>query len=139
MTFDGRHDPKLIPIEPPRELRPDERVALDFLLSHEFKGSAELRRQADIVKVGSRCSCCADIWFSIDRDLVAPAKTRHAVPVTANKTDADGLFLEVFVYTQDGYLAALEMWAGDGKPRYVFPQLKGFDVFMVDPIDDGSK
>jgi hypothetical protein len=131
------HDkhPELVPIVPPRDLSADERAALDFLLSQEFHGSAQLRRQAQIAKVASKCACCADIWFTFDRNNVEAANLRDSVPVTANLTDEDGMFLEVFVYTEGGYLASLEIWRGDLQPNPNFPDLKESKVSMRNPLE----
>jgi hypothetical protein len=53
-----------------RSLRDDERALLDFLLSADFPGRDELRKQADTASVVGECQCgCGTIELQVKPGL----------------------------------------------------------------------
>jgi hypothetical protein len=108
-----------------RPLDSDQRALLDFLLSRDFPGRAELVRQAEtVLTAGSSCSCgCPSFSLVADRALPAAAVSYADRMVSdAHGTDPGGNEVGVLLFTEDGYLFDVEIYgiAGDdfaGLPR----------------------
>jgi hypothetical protein len=92
-----------------RPLTARERAVLNALLSVEFDGVDQLRREAEAAVVVGGCGCgCPSIDFYSE-----PDQGMH-IRVNASHGDFDGLFL----FTVDGRLGGIE-WvgaSGDGDP-----------------------
>jgi hypothetical protein len=117
-------------VEPgyPRALTENERNALDFLLSTEFDGVAQLREQARTAEVAGLCACgCPTFNVSVDRAQCAPAKVVEPVPVEAATTEPfDGASLQLLLFVEEGWLASVELvWYGDRAPQQ-FPPVESF-------------
>ncbi|MEU9036375.1 hypothetical protein AB0D45_15930 [Streptomyces sp. NPDC048352] len=104
----------------PRPLNADERAVLEHILSAEFAGASQLRRQLDRTEVIA-------VWGpgSVSVDLRVREPCEHAalpetlVPVDAHVHDPSGAYVgEILVWTDRGAtLAALEFaWVTDGMP-----------------------
>jgi hypothetical protein len=101
-----------------RALSDREREVLDALLSADFPGSAQLRVQADRVRVSGRCDCpCPTIYLSVD-EAVANAVTHDRVPVRAEV--ATGAGDSVLLFADSGRLSSLE-YAWIDEPPMEFP------------------
>ena len=107
-----------------RPLDSDQRALLDFLLSRDFPGRAELVRQAKtVLTAGSSCSCgCPSYSLVADRALLAAAVSYADRMVSdAHGTDPGGNEVGVLLFTEDGYLFDVEIYGvGDdfaGLPR----------------------
>lgn len=71
-------------IDPPRPLRAEERLMLDFVLSADFAGAEELREQAKAVLVVGRCDCgCPSVDLRAQRGACA---TGAGFPARALRT-----------------------------------------------------
>ncbi len=75
-----------------REMTAAERAVLDELLSRDFVGAAELRRQLAIAMVESSCKCgCGSIGFVFANDSAVPrSASTNPVPVTVTILAEDG-------------------------------------------------
>lgn len=75
-----------------REMTPAERAVLDELLSRDFVGAAELRRQLASAMVESSCKCgCGSIGFVFADESAVPRSTAtNPVPVTVTILADDG-------------------------------------------------
>ena len=105
----------MIPIE--RPLRPEERELLDFLLSADFPGRDELRKQAATARVTGECECgCGTIHFCVQNEATR-AKVEKIVPVEAH---ADAL--EVLLFARDGMLSSLEIVFYTNPPQRPYPR-----------------
>jgi hypothetical protein len=90
---------------------------LDFLLSRDFPGRAELVRQAETVQTnGLSCSCgCPSFSLVPDRSLPAAAVTYADRMVSdAHGTDPGGNAVGVLLFTEDGYLSQVEVYSVEG-------------------------
>lgn len=101
-----------------RSLSEREREVLNALLSVDFPGSAQLRLQADRVRVSGRCDCpCPTIYLSVD-EVIASAVTHDRVPVRAEV--ATGAGDSVLLFADGGRLSSLE-YAWIDEPPMEFP------------------
>jgi hypothetical protein len=96
------------------EFRPPtarEREILDFLLSVDAVGIAELREQAALARV-ARWSCgCASFNVVVDRERAPRSVITTSPAVEAFSTerdDADKAF-DLLLWVEDGWLAAVEI------------------------------
>jgi hypothetical protein len=98
-------------------LQDGQRALLDFLLSRDFAGRAELARQAETVLTGGpSCSCgCPSFSLIADRSL-PPAAVAYADRMVsdAHGTDPGGNSVGVLLFTEDGYLAEVEVYGVEG-------------------------
>lgn len=98
-------------------LQSDQRSLLDFLLSRDFPGRAELARQAESVLTGgSSCSCgCPSFSLVPDRSLPsADVAYAERMVSDAHGTDPGGNAVGVLLFTEDGYLSEVEVYGGRG-------------------------
>ena len=99
----------------PRALTPLERAVLNVLLSQPFPGRDELRRQAEDVRVKSRCACgCDTVDLLVEERSSQPAPVVNRVPVEATSTE--GPATDVLLHVVDGLLNELEVYRHDGEP-----------------------
>lgn len=69
-----------------RQMTTEERAVLTEMLSRDFVGAAELRRQLAIARVESSCMCgCGSIGFVFADDIAVP-RSAAANPVPVNVT-----------------------------------------------------
>ncbi|MGC4943391.1 hypothetical protein [Kribbella sp. DT2] len=92
----------------PRPLTPRERDVLTALLSADFPGAANLRRQAADARVVGVCGCgCPSIDFHTGGGLGMTVRVNAAV------TDSyDGLFLYTFEQADQELLGGIEWLSG---------------------------
>lgn len=108
----------VVPITP-RLLGQDERGVLEHILSADFPGAAELRRQlgeAEVVALWVEGSVSVDLRVP---ETVPRARLASGVaPVTATVVDDAGeLIGEILIWTEEGRMAALEFaWYGEEAP-----------------------
>jgi len=97
-----------------RELSKAERSLTRWLLEHGQPEAASFLDQVDRVRVISRCACgCASIDFDHSG---AGWRSPGGVNILSDHEwrDAEGRRFGVFVFSQSGYLAGLEVWSIDG-------------------------
>ena len=112
----------------PRALTENERSALDFLLSTDFDGVAQLQEQAQTAVVTGLCPCgCPTFDVSVDRARCAPARVTEPLPVEAASTGPfDEPPLQLLLFVKEGWLASVELvWYGDQTPQE-FPPVQSF-------------
>ena len=99
-----------------RELRKEERELLEFLLSAEFPGAAELRAQALHVVVSGECECgCGSIDLVLRADC-PPAQLENRIPI-----EAFGQAVDVLLFTENGFLSLLEIVDYMAPPTHPIP------------------
>jgi hypothetical protein len=117
------------PAEPFRELTPREREILDFLLSVELPGVAELREQARHVLAARTLDNYPTFDLQVDRERAPRSDATHSRPASsAWAKDADNqwnlLHLLLWV-TKDGWLWGVEVsdvaGVGDDPPDEIPP------------------
>ncbi len=98
-------------INPPRELRADELAVLRRLLSEDFPGAAELRKQVPHTRVREECTCgCPSVWFVVDTALAPQAETDNGVAVEAFAPLPDGnQSTWVMLHVWEEFLDGLEL------------------------------
>jgi len=119
---------------PGRPLDDTERAAATYLLSVDFPGREELRRQADTARVVDRCPCgCPTIYLWIDRAGTAPAlEAREAIPVEArSKGESPEDLFELLLFVEDGWLKSLEIVYFSATPPSAFPPPDSFHPPLV--------
>lgn len=88
----------------PRELKPNERVLLDFLLTADFPARNELQQQVERVQAVGECDCgCGTIDLAVAEPSVR-ADCQARVPV-----EAYGDTVTVLLFVRDGFLSLLEI------------------------------
>jgi hypothetical protein len=117
-------------VEPeyPRALTENERMALDFLLSADFDGAAQLREQARTAVVTGLCPCgCPTFNVSVDRARCAHTEVAEPIPVEAASTGPfDEPPLQLLLFVRKGWLESVELvWYGDQAPQE-FPPVQSF-------------
>ncbi|MCA0155826.1 hypothetical protein LB823_06415 [Tsukamurella sp. M9C] len=108
--------------EEPRPLTDIERAILDGFLSFGFPGVEELRSQVPTVRARPSCSCgCGSIALLADRS--APASLRTSwTPLEAALADGEGGVIGgLLLFTNDGYLDALEVYSFTDEPLQLPP------------------
>lgn len=85
---------------------------MEFLLSADFPGRAELALQVDSLEVVRVCECgCGTIDVAVGRP-VAKADCRGPIPV-----EAHGAGVEVLLFVREGLISSLEVVDhGDARP-----------------------
>jgi hypothetical protein len=102
---------------PPRPLSPDEEALIAMLLSHEFTGAQQLRRQLPTVKVIAEAKGDdPGIKMSPSRESNLAASVLDRVPVEAKGKDSQGNEVDVLLHVVAGFLAELEIVAWETKP-----------------------
>jgi hypothetical protein len=100
-----------------RALRDDERALLDFLLSADFPGRDELRKQADTVRVVGECQCgCGTIELQVEPSQ-PPAKVSGPIPI-----EAYGDAIDVLLFARNGILGSLEIVFYTDPPERPYPR-----------------
>ena len=109
----------------PRELNKDERAMLDFLLSADFQGRTELRKQAESVQAVAVCECgCGTIDLKVS-GMAARAFSKEPIPV-----EAHGAGVEVLLFVRDGFLRLLEVVDyGDSRP-FPYPRVQSLKLWI---------
>jgi hypothetical protein len=83
----------------PRELKPNERALMEFLLTADFPGRNELREQVHRIEVLGDCDCgCGTIDLMV-RNPVVRAVAREPIAV-----EAYGAGIDVLLFVRDGLL-----------------------------------
>ena len=90
-----------------RELTPDERAVIEFLLSSQFPGRDELRSQlANVRTSGLSCQCgCPSIGLQVD---TSAARASILGPIDAQGQDAAGNIVLVGLLLEYGYMKELD-------------------------------
>jgi hypothetical protein len=107
----------------PRQLKPNERALLEFLLSEDFPGRNELREQVGRIEVVGDCDCgCGSINLMV-RNPVVRSVAREPIPV-----EAHGAGIDVLLFVRDGLLSSLEIVDhGDNRPL-AYPSPSGLKL-----------
>jgi hypothetical protein len=107
-----------------RPLTAEERAILDHLLTADFPGAVELRRQAAFAEVVGRCPCgCATIEVEVDTVRSPAAEVSDRAPVEAlGRSQAFDLLL----FVDEGYLSSVEIYGVDDPPS-TFPPPSSFE------------
>jgi hypothetical protein len=103
-------------------------MALDFLLSADFEGAAQLREQARTAVVTGLCPCgCPTFNVAVDHARCAPAKVIEPIPVEAASTGPfDESPLQLLLFVKEGWLESVELvWYGD-QALQEFPPVESF-------------
>ena len=103
----------------PRQLSPEELALAEFLLSVEFRGRDELRKQLNVAQVTGTCECgCGTILIRVN-DAIEKAATTERVVI-----EAYGKGVDVLMFVRDGTLSSIEIVDhGDARPlRYPRPE-----------------
>jgi hypothetical protein len=93
----------------PRDLTDRERSLLDLLLTRDFAGVDELRRQTSTVRTTGLSCTCGCPSFSLVPDRVEPAAVSERMVSDAHGTDPLGNSVTVLLFVEDGYLAGVEV------------------------------
>jgi hypothetical protein len=99
------------------DLTSDQRALVDFLLSREFAGRAELMEQAITVRTaGPSCGCGCPSFSLVPDTSLAPAKiVDPPVASEAYGTDPEGNSIGVLLFVgEEGYLREVEVYSRDG-------------------------
>jgi hypothetical protein len=124
-------------------LQSDQRALLDFLLSRDFPGRAELAQQAEtVLTAGPSCSCgCPSFSLVPDRDLPPAAVTYAERMVSdAHGTDPGGNAVGVLLFTEDGYLSQVEVYGVEGDDFDGVPQPDSLKLSeWSEPNDRGGR
>jgi hypothetical protein len=111
--------------ELPRDLSPEERVLIQWLLEHGLDAAKAYLPLPSDLHVVSRCACgCASIGFV---DL-----PKAALKVLSDYQFRDRLdhLCGVFVFEKAGRLAGLELWSIDGAaPASELPSIDALEPF----------
>jgi uncharacterized protein DUF6984 len=110
-----------------RDPTPTERAVLVKLLSHEFAGSVELRRQCDGLKVEGIVNEKSLLLHP--QPAGPPAVVSFNPPVEARALDSDGVPIHIVLYVKDGLLSELELFREDSKPIDVLPEADMLEVY----------
>jgi hypothetical protein len=103
----------------PRQLSSEESALAEFLLSVEFPGREELRKQLRFAQVTGTCECgCGTILIQVNHATDKAVATERVV------VEAYGKGVDVLMFVRDGSLSIIEIVDhGDARPlRYPRPE-----------------
>jgi hypothetical protein len=94
-----------------RPLTQREREILDYLLSVERPGVAELRQQSEAVLARPWACGCASIDLLVDqaRARPSPIRRRPAIETQSKERDDSTIFFELLLWVDDGWLSGIEL------------------------------
>jgi Domain of unknown function (DUF6984) len=104
--------PRIVPLDAPRPLTPEEQVLLEHLLTSPLAND-EVRAQARTAEVVGMCDCgCRSVGLRNDEGSPRAPGSADVVQITAHGRAADGTFVEVTLHVIHGRIAELEIWDG---------------------------
>jgi hypothetical protein len=115
----------------PRPLAVHERAILDHLLSLEFEGVEQLRRQAADATVVGRCDCgCPTIELATSADPLEVAFESRLAPVEGRVVlEASEPPADVILFVDDGRISYLELvWYSEAPPAD-WPPVERVELF----------
>jgi hypothetical protein len=94
-----------------RPLTQREREILDYLLSAERPGVAELRQQSKAVLARPWACGCASIDLVVDqgRARPSPIRARPAIETQSKEHEDSTAFFELLLWVDDGWLSGIEL------------------------------
>jgi hypothetical protein len=97
--------------ERPRPLTRRERDVLDYLLSVETPGIAELRQQAETARAIPWDCGCASIDLIVDREAApkSSVQARPAVEAASNERNDPERTFDLLLWVEDGWLSGIEI------------------------------
>jgi hypothetical protein len=115
----------------PRPLAADERAILDHLLSLEFEGVEQLRRQAAEATVVGRCDCgCPTIEIETTASALAVPLEGRLAPIEGRVLPiADEPSGDVILFVDDGRLSSLELVWYTETPAEAWPPVARVELF----------
>jgi len=124
------------PINPPRNLRPDELAIVNKLLSAAFPGQGDLVQQIKSTKVISECQCgCPSIGLKVLDQGAKPAEVHKSVPVEAQVPPMAEFKLSTHVLLHvdsKGFLDELEFYRDDGENRLIkIPDPESLELIVL--------
>jgi hypothetical protein len=122
-----------------RDLADDQRALLDFLLTADFEGREEVRKQADTIRTaGSSCDCgCPSFHLNPESHLPAAA-VQKTVVVDAHGRDPGGNLVGVLLFVVDGYLAELEVFGYESSDFAGLPRPESLKISEWGESDDNG-
>lgn len=117
-----------------RPLSADEARVLSRLLSLEFAGALELRRQVPHARVVAHCQCgCATVDLAVDQSAAEPAHgLRSPIPAEGVVLDEIGEHTGgVIIFLKDGYLSSLEVYSSSGDPIRAWPPSDRLELLLL--------
>jgi|HubBroStandDraft_5_1064220.scaffolds.fasta_scaffold182466_3 hypothetical protein len=117
----------------PRQLSPEETALAEFLLSVEFPGHDELRKQLKLAQVTGTCECgCGTILIRVNHANDKAVTTERVV------VEAYGKGVDVLMFVRDGALSSIEIVDhGDARPlRY--PKPEELSLWVPPPRSSGG-
>jgi hypothetical protein len=114
-----------------RPLTQREREILDYLVSAERPGVAELRQQSKAVLARPWACGCASIDLVVDQRLARPSpiRARPAIGAQSKERENQTTFFELLLWVDDGWLSGIELvdyGAGRHDEANVFPPPRDF-------------
>jgi hypothetical protein len=112
-----------------RDLTPDERTLLEWLLANGHTGAMTYASQLSQIKVVSRCGCgCPTI------DLAVGEKKSGTTGVSTILADArgyspEGIEVEVILHAREGDLSELEVYSLDGTSEFTLPKIESIKPY----------
>ena len=114
-------------IDPPRELRVDERAVLEKLLSVDFPGVEELRLQIPHTRVRDECGCgCPSVVFTVDKTAAPPAAVETNIPVEGFARP----WIHIMLFVWEGFLDELEVMGSRGKFPKRLPDAESIELYI---------
>jgi hypothetical protein len=109
-------------IDAPRELTPDERALLEFMIALAPSSQVELRIQASTARVSGVCKCGCGT-YDLHVDPTTPPATGLDTPAADVVGRGDDHPLEVLLFVGDGRLGCVEIVRyGDVPPGKPLPR-----------------
>jgi hypothetical protein len=126
------------PVDPPRQLTPDERTLLRWLLERGTEEARALVAQVEHLRVVSRCDCgCPSIDFGLADGTPGP----HAGGIVAEAAgeSPEGALVGVMVWAGGAQVATLEVYAMADVERFSLPAPDRLEAtnLEVSKRDDG--
>jgi hypothetical protein len=112
-----------------RDLTPDERTLLEWLLANGHKDAMTYASQLSQVKVVSRCTCGCPTM-----DLAVGEKKSRTTGVSTILADArgysaEGIEVDVILHAREGELSELEVYSLDGTSEFTLPKIESMKPY----------
>ena len=117
------------PISDVRELRPEERRLLEWLLNHGTPAAAPFLEQLPMVSVVSRCGCgCPTIDLAVSGHA-APVSSPSTILADAEGVSPEGVRVGVIVHGREGLISELEIYSMAGEAIFSLPRIVDLESF----------
>jgi len=112
-----------------RDLTPDERVLLQWLLANGFEDTSLFAAQLSQAKVISRCACGCPTIDLVIGDRMSRTEGVSTIIAQAGGNSPEGVKVDVILHAREGELSELEVYSLDGTSEFTLPKIESMKPY----------